>query len=122
MSTEPHFTVRVARAYDEPTPSDGTRVLVDRLWPRGVKKESAHFDEWCKEVAPSSELRTWYGHDPELFAEFRRRYRAELRQPERAAIVEHLRELARHGTLTLITASKAADISDATVIAELLAQ
>jgi uncharacterized protein YeaO (DUF488 family) len=99
--------VQVRRVYDDPAPGDGTRVLVDRLWPRGLTKERASLDEWCKQIAPSTELRTWYGHDPERFAEFTRRYREELTEPERA-------------TLTLLTASKAADISEAAVLAGLL--
>jgi uncharacterized protein YeaO (DUF488 family) len=112
--------VRVRRAYDAPETKDGQRILVDRLWPRGLSKDSAHFDEWCKAVAPSSELRKWYAHDPDKFAEFARRYRAELDDPDRADAVQHLHELAARGTLTLITAAKRSDISEATVLAELL--
>ena len=87
--------VRVRRAYDEPEPDDGTRVLVDRLWPRGLSKARAALDEWCKNVAPSGELRTWYNHDPDRFEEFSRRYQQELQDPERAEALAHLRELAR---------------------------
>jgi uncharacterized protein YeaO (DUF488 family) len=112
--------VRVRRAYDEPTPDDGTRVLVDRIWPRGLSKAAAGFDEWRKDVAPSTALRKWYGHDPERFAEFSRRYRAELAEPERAAALRHLRDLAEHGNLTLITATRQADMSEAAVLAGLL--
>jgi uncharacterized protein YeaO (DUF488 family) len=112
--------VRVRRAYEEPQRGDGTRVLVDRLWPRGLSRERADFDEWCKEVAPSPELRKWYAHDPARFAEFRRRYRAELRSPERAEALAHLRALARRRNLTLLTATKAPEISEAAVLAELL--
>lgn len=112
--------VRVRRAYDDPDGQDGARVLVDRLWPRGLSKEKAAFDEWCKAVAPSTALRQWYGHAPERFGEFSRRYRAELEEPERAEAVDHLRDLAGHGTLTLLTASKRADISEAVVLAGLL--
>ncbi|PZS21870.1 MAG: DUF488 domain-containing protein [Pseudonocardiales bacterium] len=118
MASKPE--VRVRRAYDEPVPDDGARVLVDRIWPRGLSKERAAFDEWCKPVAPSTALRKWYGHDPELFEEFGRRYRVELDEPERAQALAHLRELASRGTLTLITATKHADISEAEVLAELL--
>jgi uncharacterized protein YeaO (DUF488 family) len=114
------MTVRVRRAYEGPEADDGTRVLVDRLWPRGLAKDEAHLDEWCKGVSPSPELRTWYGHEPDRFAEFRSRYEAELRDPERAEALGHLRELAARGTLTLITATKRADISAATVLADLL--
>jgi uncharacterized protein YeaO (DUF488 family) len=112
--------VRVRRIYDEPTREDGTRVLVDRIWPRGMSKDRARLDEWCKQVAPSTELRTWYAHDPKRFAEFRRRYRAELAEPERVSVFDHLKSLAGNGTLTLLTATKDADISEAAVLADLL--
>ena len=112
--------VRVRRAYDEPTGEDGARVLVDRIWPRGLSKEKAGLDEWCKAIAPSTELRKWYGHAPERFEEFGRRYQAELEEPEHAEALQHLRGLARHGTLTLLTATKHADISEAAVLAGLL--
>ncbi|GAA1695635.1 DUF488 family protein [Nonomuraea maheshkhaliensis] len=112
--------VRVRRVYEEPAGDDGARVLVDRIWPRGLSKDRAHLDEWCKDVAPSTELRTWYRHDPDLFAEFGRRYREELTEPGRAAALAHLRELAQGGVLTLLTATKQAEISEAAVLAELL--
>ncbi|MDQ2757711.1 MAG: DUF488 family protein [Actinomycetota bacterium] len=112
--------VKVRRAYDEAVRGDGKRVLVDRLWPRGLSKDKAGFDEWCKQVAPSTTLRKWYHHDPQRFEAFASRYRVELEEPERAEALEHLRALARHGNLTLITASKRADISEAIVLAELL--
>jgi uncharacterized protein YeaO (DUF488 family) len=115
----PH-NVHVRRVYDAPAPGDGTRVLVDRIWPRGMTKEKADLDEWCKQIAPSTELRKWYGHDPARFEEFSRRYRDELTEPERAEALAQLRGLARTGTLTLLTASKAADISEAAVLAGLL--
>ena len=114
--------VRVRRIYEEPSPDDGMRLLVDRLWPRGMSKDAAHIDEWVKDVAPSDGLRRWYGHDPERFAEFRRRYVAELREPERAEAMARLAEAARHGTITLLTATKDAEHSQAAVIAEQLAQ
>ncbi|WP_245649831.1 DUF488 domain-containing protein [Nocardia shimofusensis] len=114
-------TVQIRRIYDDPTPNDGTRVLVDRLWPRGVSKTRAHLDEWCKQIAPSTELRTWYGHDPRLFDAFVRRYRDELTQPGRAAALSHLRELADHNDLTLLTATRNTGISEAAVLADLIA-
>ena len=113
--------VRVRRVYDEPASDDGTRVLVDRIWPRGLAKTKAEFAEWCKEVAPSTELRKWYGHDPARTDEFARRYRAELREPERAAALQHLRDLAGRQPLTLLTAAKDPGISQAAVLADLLA-
>lgn len=112
--------VHVARVYDVPGPDDGARVLVDRLWPRGLGKQKANLDEWCKQVAPSSELRVWYGHDPERYAEFSRRYRAELDDDAPAEAVRHLGELADRGALTLLTAARRFDISEATVLADLL--
>lgn len=112
--------VQVRRIYDAPMPDDGARVLVDRLWPRGVSKERAHLDEWCKQIAPSTELRTWYHHAPELFDEFSRRYTAELDDPEPAAALAHLKDLAGHSTLTLLTATKNPDISEAAVLSVIL--
>ena len=109
-------TVRVARIYDEPTPEDGRRILVDRLWPRGVSKERAKLDDWCKEIAPSNELRQWYGHVPDRFEEFSKRYRAELSEGERAEALARITEEARTGTVTLLTATKMADISEAAVL------
>jgi uncharacterized protein YeaO (DUF488 family) len=114
--------VRVARVYDAPTSDDGTRVLVDRLWPRGLSKASAQLDDWCRTIAPSTELRQWYGHDPERFAEFADRYRAELAEPEPAAALASLIERSRQGTLTLLTATKDPDISQAAVIAQVIAE
>ncbi|MGH3729838.1 MAG: DUF488 domain-containing protein [Micromonosporaceae bacterium] len=113
-------TVQVRRVNEAPARSDGARVLVDRVWPRGVSKDKAHLDEWCKEVAPSTELRKWYGHDPERFAEFSRRYRAELNDPEREGALAHLRDLAKDRTLTLLTATRHPEISQAEVLAQLL--
>jgi uncharacterized protein YeaO (DUF488 family) len=112
--------VRVARVYDPPGVDDGWRVLVDRLWPRGLRKQDAQLDEWCKEVAPSTELRRWYGHQPDRFEEFARRYERELDQPDRSATVSRLRELARRQRVTLLTATKDVAISGALVLAEVL--
>jgi uncharacterized protein YeaO (DUF488 family) len=110
--------MRLRRVYDEIEPGDGTRVLVDRVWPRGVAKGS--FDEWLKDVAPSTELRKWYGHDPDKFGEFRKRYLAELKEPDRAAALDQLRTLQKKGPVTVLTASKAVDISEAAVLVDLL--
>ncbi|HEX2892496.1 MAG TPA: DUF488 family protein [Marmoricola sp.] len=106
--------------YDAPAPDDGARVLVDRIWPRGLSREQARLDEWCREVAPSTALRTWYAHDPAKFEEFRTRYHAELEQPDAAAALDHLRDLARRGDLTLLTATREVQISQAAVLADLL--
>lgn len=90
------------RVYEEPWPKDGKRVLVDRVWPRGMRKEDAHLDEWLRDVAPSTEPRRWYSHEPSRFAEFRRELLDSGHQPA----VEHLRELAAHDKITLLTASE----------------
>jgi uncharacterized protein YeaO (DUF488 family) len=119
MSAPP--TIRVVRVYDQPSSEDGVRVLVDRLWPRGVRKDTLHLDEWCKQIAPSSALRGWYGHSPDRFTEFSRRYRAELDDPEHAAPLVHLASIADHGPLALLTATKRVEISHASVLAAVLA-
>jgi uncharacterized protein YeaO (DUF488 family) len=110
--------VRLRRVYEAPDPSDGRRVLVDRLWPRGLSKSAAALDEWLKAVAPSDALRRWYGHQPEKFPAFRERYQQELRSPEQSAAFDHLRQLARGGTITLLTATRDIDHSEAAVLAE----
>jgi uncharacterized protein YeaO (DUF488 family) len=112
--------IRVRRIYDAPSPDDGTRVLVDRVWPRGISKDAARLDEWAKDVAPSAELRVWYRHDPARFDEFRRRYAAELASPAKFGAVSRLRALAARGTVTLLTATKEVNLSQAAVLAELL--
>ncbi|HEY1573107.1 MAG TPA: DUF488 family protein [Pseudonocardiaceae bacterium] len=110
-------TITYRRVYDDPDPSDGTRVLVDRVWPRGMTRTAARLDEWLRDVAPSTELRRWYNHDPALFTEFRDRYLAELAEPARRAAADHLRALAAEGDLTLLTATKDVDRSQAAVLA-----
>jgi uncharacterized protein YeaO (DUF488 family) len=112
--------VRIGRVYDEAEDDDGVRVLVDRIWPRGMTKARAALREWCKDVGPSSELRKWYTHDPAKFEKFARLYRAELEQGERARALQHLRDLAADRPLILLTASKAVDISEAAVLATIL--
>ena len=112
------MSIRLTRAYAPAAPSDGYRVLIDRLWPRGVKRESARLDEWARELAPSTELRRWFGHDPARFAEFRRRYLEELSAQE-----DKLRELrgrARETTLTLVYGARDTEHNDAVVLEELL--
>ena len=112
--------LRVRRVYEAPEPADGARVLVDRLWPRGLSKEDARLTEWCKDVAPSSELRRWYGHQEERFDRFAERYRAELAQEDAQEALERLRALADAGPLTLLTAVKDVPSSHAAVLAEVL--
>jgi uncharacterized protein YeaO (DUF488 family) len=110
--------VRLKRAYETPAPSDGYRVLIDRLWPRGVSRAGAALDEWAQELAPSAELRRWFGHDPERFAEFRRRYVIELRR-KRPQLAE-LRRRARSGSLTLVYSAHDIEHNDAVVLADVL--
>lgn len=112
--------VAIKRVYDEPGEGDGMRVLVDRLWPRGLSKERARVDLWLKDIAPSNELRTWFGHDPEKFDEFRKRYEAELASGPAHDALAHLRELARQQQVTLVFAARDAEHSNAAVLRELL--
>ena len=112
------MAVRLKRAYDPPARSDGYRVLIDRIWPRGVSKQQAHLDEWTRELAPSAELRRWFGHDPARFPEFRRRYLDELEAHE--AKLRELRRRARSDTLTLVYGARDTEHNDAVVLAELL--
>lgn len=112
--------VAVARVYDPISADGGARVLVDRLWPRGVSKPDAALDDWCREVAPSTELRTWYRHDPERFDEFAVRYRAELAGAEQVTALDGLRRLAEQRGLTLLTASKPLELSHAAILAEVI--
>jgi uncharacterized protein YeaO (DUF488 family) len=110
--------VRLKRAYDPATPADGYRVLIDRLWPRGVSRERANLDAWEKELAPSRQLREWFGHEPGRFDEFRRRYVDELRS-QRSGLTA-LRRRARDGTVTLVYAAGDEEHNDAVVLAEVL--
>ena len=115
-----HPEIRVRRIYDAPESQDGARVLVDRVWPRGMRKETARLDDWARDVAPSSALRTWYRHDAAKFDEFRRRYTAELAEPGPHAAVGRLRTLAAAGPVTLLTATRELSLSQAAVLAQLL--
>lgn len=109
--------IRTKRIYEAPSGDDGYRILVDRLWPRGVSKEKAGLGEWLKEVAPSAELREWYGHDPQKFPEFRKRYEAEL---AKNPVVNTMLDLAKkHKTLTLLYAAKT-PLNEAVVLQEYL--
>jgi uncharacterized protein YeaO (DUF488 family) len=109
--------IRVDRVYQGIDPDDGQRVLVDRLWPRGIRKDDPRVGIWCKDVAPSNELRTWYHHQPDRFDEFAARYEAELTG---SAALEELRRLSKQAIVTLVTASRYVDGSHATVLAKLL--
>ncbi|MEU6578253.1 DUF488 family protein [Streptomyces sp. NPDC046805] len=114
------MSVRVRRIYEPPEPEDGLRVLVDRLWPRGVSKEAAQVDEWPKALTPSTELRRWYHAGDASYEEFRSRYDAELAAPEAVELLDGLRESARKGPVTLLTASKTPERSHASILARLL--
>jgi uncharacterized protein YeaO (DUF488 family) len=110
--------IQVKRAYNQPAADDGTRVLVDRVWPRGVKKEDLGIEEWMKDIGPSTELRKWFGHDPEKWADFRERYFKELDgKPE---LVDHLCQLARHNRLTLVFGAKDETYNQAVALREYL--
>jgi uncharacterized protein YeaO (DUF488 family) len=110
--------IRLKRVYEPAASSDGYRILIDRLWPRGVSRGKADLDEWDRELAPSTELRQWFGHEPSRFEEFRRRYQDELRH-QRSRIAE-LRGRARKGTLTLVYSARDAEHNDAVVLGEVL--
>ncbi|MGW3313862.1 DUF488 domain-containing protein [Streptomyces sp. NPDC001073] len=114
------MTVRVRRVYDPPEQEDGVRVLVDRLWPRGLSKDAARVDEWPKELTPSTELRRWYHAGEGSFDEFADRYEAELVEPEAAQLLHTLRNLVRMGPVTLVTAVRSPQESHASVLARLL--
>ena len=110
--------LKLKRAYEAPAHGDGTRILVDRLWPRGLKKEPAALDHWFKEIAPSTELRKWFSHDPERWSEFRRRYARELQT--HAEQLEEIRKLARRGTVTLVYSARDEEHNDAVVLHDVL--
>lgn len=110
--------VRTKRVYDLAGPSDGYRILIDRLWPRGVSRERARLDEWARDLAPSDGLRRWFNHDPKRFAEFRRRYRAELLAHNDR--IDELRARASHGPVTIVYGARDTEHNDAVVIAELV--
>jgi uncharacterized protein YeaO (DUF488 family) len=112
------MSINLKRAYDPPAADDGVRVLVERLWPRGLSKERAGVDLWLKDAAPSPELRRWYGHDPEKWPEFQRRYREELRA--RGPELDKLRGLAQQGGLTLVYGSRDTERNSATVLRQVV--
>ncbi len=110
--------VKTKRVYDPVSPDDGRRILIDRLWPRGVRKEEAHIDEWLREIAPSTELRKWFSHDPAKWEEFKKRYKKELEDKEE--LVRALKAEARKGTITLLFAAKDTVHVNAEVLKEVL--
>jgi uncharacterized protein YeaO (DUF488 family) len=112
--------IKIKRIYEPASAEDGYRVLVERLWPRGVRKAEAQLDAWEKDIAPSDALRRWYGHDPKKWEEFQERYERELKMPEAQQILDSLAERAQNGVITLIYSSRAGEISNATVLQRLL--
>ena len=112
------MTIKLKRVYEEPSKEDGTRILVDRLWPRGLTKEKAHVDLWLKDVAPSTELRKWFAHDPSKWPEFETRYRAELKQ--NPAQLDLLKQAAAKGPTTLLYGAKDNEHNEAIVLQKLL--
>lgn len=114
--------IQIKRAYDPPDPADGHRILVDRVWPRGLSREALAVERWARDLAPSDDLRRWFGHDPSRWEEFRRRYRVELAAPEREADLEELVELARRATVTLVYSASDREHNQARVLAEVIAE
>jgi uncharacterized protein YeaO (DUF488 family) len=110
--------VKLKRAYEPPAPDDGTRILIDRLWPRGLSKEAAALDLWMKEIAPTTELRKWFAHDPARWEEFRHRYAEEVRQ--NAEMLKELATLARQGSVTLVYSAHDEAHNDAIVLRDVL--
>ena len=116
------MSILIKRAYEPPADGDGYRVLIDRLWPRGVRKDAARIDVWAKDLAPSTELRAWFGHDPAKWDEFRQRYAQELRAPAASALLDDLAQRARRGAVTLVYAAKDAEHSNAAALRERIAR
>ena len=114
----PAGNVKLKRAYEPPASDDGTRVLIDRLWPHGISKKRAAIDQWMKDISPSTELRKWFGHDPARWDEFRRRYAKEVRQ--NTDLLDQLRSLARHGPITLVYSAHDEEHNDAVELRELI--
>jgi uncharacterized protein YeaO (DUF488 family) len=110
--------IRIKRVYEDRAKDDGYRLLVDRLWPRGISKEGAHVDEWLKEIGPSNELRQWFGHEPPKYPEFKKRYEQELHG--QAELLKHLRDLAKKQRLTLVYSAKDEEHNQAVVLREVL--
>jgi uncharacterized protein YeaO (DUF488 family) len=117
-SRVPAHNVTVKRVYEPPAPDDGFRVLVDRLWPRGLSKDTAAFDEWMKDIAPSAELRRWFGHDPARWNEFRQRYAEEVGQHQ--DVLDDLRKRARHGPITLVYSAREETHNNAVALRDLI--
>jgi len=120
MTPGPLTMIAIKRVYDRPSRTDGTRILVDRLWPRGVKKEEARVEKWMRELGPSHDLRRSFSHDPVRWRDFRKHYLAELKRPEAAALLAEMLEIASGGTLTLVYSAKNEEHNQAVVLKGLL--
>lgn len=114
--------LKIKRAYEKREPSDGKRILIDRLWPRGLKKEQAGIDDWIKDLSPSSELRKWYGHDPEKWPEFKKRYMKELSSAHNRELLDDIALEAVHGNITLVYSAKDSEHSNARVVQQALSR
>jgi len=114
--------LRVKRVYDKKGAGDGKRILIDRLWPRGLRTEDAAIDDWLKELSPSDELRRWFNHEPEKWQEFRRRYRKELSSPEKREILKRIAKEAAHSDITLVYGASETEYNNARVLAELIGE
>jgi len=110
--------IKVKRIYDPPSPDDGKRILIDRLWPRGMKKEEAHIDQWLKEISPSNELRKWYSHDPAKWPEFKKRYRAEI--SKEMELLKRIKNEGKKGTVTLLFSTKELELNNAVALKEII--
>jgi uncharacterized protein YeaO (DUF488 family) len=114
------MSITIKRAYEERSSKDGTRILVDRVWPRGVSKDELHIDGWYRELAPSTELRKWFGHDPERWHEFQKRYVAQLREPDLRERLQELAALAKRGKVTLVYGARDEEHNQAVVLRDYL--
>jgi len=110
--------IKIKRVYDPPESGDGKRILVDRLWPRGIRKEDVKWDEWLKDIAPSDELRKWYSHDPSKYVEFKKRYKKEL--VKKKEVLQRIKDEAKEGTVTLLFSARATEYNNATAMKEFL--
>jgi uncharacterized protein YeaO (DUF488 family) len=116
------MAIQLKRAYDLPLETDGERLLVDRLWPRGLRKGAAQLSAWLKNLAPSEDLRRWFAHDPSRWSEFQERYRAELRAPEKETLIRELAQKARQGKVTLVFAAHDLSHNNAVVLKDIIEQ
>jgi uncharacterized protein YeaO (DUF488 family) len=120
LSKKIKLAIKIKRVYDPPEASDGARILIDRLWPRGIAKDRARIDEWLKEIAPSEQLRQWFGHQPERWEAFQKRYHEELTSTEKPELIQRIKSLAKKDTVTLLFTAKDAEHNNAVALASFL--